>query len=105
MDNSIIRFAFAAMVLPMALIVAPKAQASLYGSGGTETLLDNDTVAVHTFTNNGTFTLSEDWRLDGMRWQAWLHPYSPLTTNPSTRHHPHRCGGCGKWVTWCTIQP
>ena len=60
MDNSIIRFAFAAMVLPMALIVAPKAQASLYGSGGTETLLDNDTVAVHTFTNNGTFTLSED---------------------------------------------
>ena len=60
MDTTIFRSAFAAMVLPMALIVAPKAQASLYGSGGTETLLDNDTVAVHTFTNNGTFTLSED---------------------------------------------
>ena len=46
-----------AVAFAAALILAPDAQASLYGSGGTETLLDNDTVAVHTFTNNGTFTL------------------------------------------------
>ena len=49
-----------AVAFAAALILAPDAQASLFGSGGTETLLDNDTVAVHTFTNNGTFTLSED---------------------------------------------
>ena len=47
-----------AVAFAAALILAPDAQASLYGSGGTETLLDNDTVAVHTFTNNGTFTLA-----------------------------------------------
>lgn len=60
MDTTIFRSAFAALVLPAALIATKDARASLYGTGGTETLLDNGTVAVHTFTNNGTFTLSED---------------------------------------------
>jgi len=57
MNNMLLRGAFAAVFLSFALIGAKEAQASVYGTGGTETLLYNDAVAVHTFTNNGTFTL------------------------------------------------
>ena len=40
------------------LLLPALAHASLYGSGGTETVLGDNT-AVHTFTESGTFTLSE----------------------------------------------
>ena len=45
--------------LPLLLLPA-FAHASLLASGGTETLLNNGTEAVHRFTSDGTFTLFAD---------------------------------------------
>ena len=46
-------------ILPL-LFLPAIAQASLLASGGTETLLNGDTEAVHKFTSDGTFTLFAD---------------------------------------------
>ena len=47
-------------ILPLLLLFPAIAQASLLASGGTETLLNGDTEAVHKFTSDGTLTLFAD---------------------------------------------
>jgi hypothetical protein len=46
-------------IIPL-LFLPVFAQASLLASGGSETLINNDTEAVHKFTSDGTFTLFAD---------------------------------------------
>jgi hypothetical protein len=40
------------------LSFVPVAQASLFATGGEETLINDGAFAVHSFTNSGTFTLT-----------------------------------------------
>ena len=49
------------LLLPALCAILPVfAQASFFATGGEETIIDNGATAVHSFTNSGTFTLSQD---------------------------------------------
>ena len=53
------RFGFSVVAACAALLsVAPVAQASLFATGGEESLINDGAFAVHSFTNSGTFTLT-----------------------------------------------